>query len=65
MNQEEDQDINQSNANENQNANENASNPPGENADEDDELFEHLPADHPHLRPFVFFLKKKVKIQKN
>ena len=63
MNQEEDQDINQSNANENQNANENASNPPGENADEDDELFEHLPADHPHLRPFQLSLEDQLKAE--
>ena len=63
MNPEEDQDINQSNANENQNGNENASNPPGENADEDDELFEHLPADHPHLRPFQLSLEDQLKAE--
>lgn len=65
----------------NENQNENASNPAGEeNPDEDDELFEHLPADHPHLRRFqisledqlkaeeenfVFYSKKKMKIQKS
>ena len=42
-------------------------NPPqdqGENAgDEDDELFEHLPADHPHLRRFQNSLEEQLKAE--
>ena len=64
MRQEEDPENNQNNLNENQNQNENASNPPaGENQDEDDELFEHLPADHPHLRPFQLSLEDQLKAE--
>ena len=63
MNPEEDQN-NQHNQNENANPNENESNQAGaENADEDDELFEHLPADHPHLRPFQLSLEDQLKAE--
>lgn len=48
----------------NENQNENASNPAGEeNPDEDDELFEHLPADHPHLRRFQISLEDQLKAE--
>ena len=35
----------------------------GENGDEDDELFEHLPADHPHLRRFQNSLEEQLKAE--
>ena len=55
---------NPNNQNDNQNPNENISNPAApENPDEDDELFEHLPADHPHLRPFQLSLEDQLKAE--
>ena len=64
MSQDENDENNQNIPNDNQNANENPSNQAGqENQDEDDELFEHLPADHPHLRPFQLSLEEQLKAE--
>ena len=47
----------------NQNQPNNPQGEQGENADEDDELFEHLPADHPHLRRFQNSLEEQLKAE--
>ena len=49
--------------NENPALNPNPLNDQGENGDEDDELFEHLPADHPHLRRFQNSLEDQLKAE--
>ena len=59
---------NENNNPENPESNQVNENPPppgeqGENADEDDELFEHLPADHPHLRRFQNSLEEQLKAE--
>ena len=51
------------NQNENPNPEGNPQGEQGENADEDDELFEHLPADHPHLRRFQNSLEEQLKAE--
>jgi hypothetical protein len=48
----------------NENPNSNPQEGQNENAgDEDDELFEHLPADHPHLRRFQNSLEEQLKAE--
>ena len=59
---------NENNNPENPESNQVNENPPppgeqGENAEEDDELFEHLPADHPHLRRFQNSLEEQLKAE--
>ena len=49
--------------NENLNQEGNPQGEQGENGDEDDELFEHLPADHPHLRRFQNSLEEQLKAE--